>query len=122
MVEFSGVVRARVVLQCLNLHTKSDWMTDPSLPKKFKNVHLFDGAFDARIHNALRVLPHSKSMGIIQRTEAVGTRDVTLEEEGRWGRSHREPPADVAAGPAHLRPPVTTAMPSAAVPRRPGPG
>ena len=60
--------------QCLNLHTCSDWMTDPLLPKKVKIVKLFDGAFSGRIHNALRVRPHSKSMGISQRTEVVGTR------------------------------------------------
>ena len=39
-------------------------MTDPSLPKKFKIVQLFDGAFSARTHNALRVRPHSKSMEV----------------------------------------------------------
>jgi hypothetical protein len=38
-------------------------MTDPSLPKKLNIFQLFDGAFSARIHNALRVRPHSKSMG-----------------------------------------------------------
>ena len=31
-------------LQCLNLHTWSDWMTDPSLPKKFNIFQLFDWA------------------------------------------------------------------------------
>ena len=44
MGELSRVVRARVVSQCLNLHTESDWMTDPSLPEKFKIVELFDSA------------------------------------------------------------------------------
>ena len=30
--------------QCLNLHTRSDWMTDPSLPKKLNIFKLFDRA------------------------------------------------------------------------------
>ena len=39
----SSIVRARVASQCLNLHTRSDWMTDPSLPKKLNIFQLFDG-------------------------------------------------------------------------------
>jgi hypothetical protein len=49
-------------------------MTDPSLLKKVNIFQLFDGAFSALIHNALRVRSHSKSMGISQRTDAVGMR------------------------------------------------
>ena len=45
MGEVSRVVRAQAVSQCLNLHTCSDWMTDPSLPKKLEIFQLFDGAF-----------------------------------------------------------------------------
>ena len=40
----SSIVRARVASQCLNLHTRSDWMTDPSLLKKLNIFQLFDGA------------------------------------------------------------------------------
>ena len=36
----SSIVRARVASQCLNLHTRSDWMTDPSLPKKLNIFQL----------------------------------------------------------------------------------
>ena len=49
-------------------------MTDPLLPKNLNIFQLFDGAFSALIHNALRVRPHLKSMGISQWTEVVGTR------------------------------------------------
>ncbi|CAL8376803.1 unnamed protein product [Boreogadus saida] len=34
----SSIIRARVASQCLNLHTQSDWMTDPSLPKNLTTV------------------------------------------------------------------------------------
>ena len=58
----SSIVRARVASQCLNLHTRSDWMTEPLLPKKLNIFSTFwrwrTLQLNGRIHNALRVRPH----------------------------------------------------------------